>query len=89
MLIVDTESSLHQATEILDILGIPVKDSDGNYRGINEILTDLSCVWSQIGDESKINIFAKLLTEFPSYVEKSSTDIGNSFKSVFQKLNKN
>lgn len=60
MLVVDTEKSLELATEMLDKLGVPVKDSDGNYLGIDAVLTDLVCVWRELDDNSKIDVFTCL-----------------------------
>lgn len=41
-------------TKLLNKLGIQLKDEDGNYRSIYDILNDLSDMWDKLNDkESK------------------------------------
>lgn len=86
MLTVDTEKSIDVATDILERLGVPVKDQEGNYRGIDVVLTDLACEWEKVSDNDKINIFTKILKSFPAYTVKSAVEIGKPLKSVLEKL---
>lgn len=83
---VDTDKSLELVIDILDNLGISAQDDEGNYRGINEVIIDLACAWDKVDDNNKINIFTTILKLFPVYTNKIGTDIGNAFKSVFEKL---
>jgi len=86
MLTVDVDKSLEFATDLLEDLGIPVIDEDGNYRGIDVIIIDLACAWSKVDDESKINIFIAILKYFPAYINKTGKEIGSTFRSVLEKL---
>lgn len=86
MLTIDADKSLEFATDLLDDLGIPVMDEDGNYRGIDAVLINLACAWSKVDDNNKINIFIAILKYFPVYINKTSTEIGNTLKSVLGKL---
>lgn len=86
MLVIDTEKSIDVATNILERLGVSVKDQYGNYRGIDAVLADLACEWDKTSDNDKINIFTKILKSFPAYIEKSAVEIGNIFRNVLERL---
>jgi hypothetical protein len=87
LLVIDSDKSLDVISNIMSSYGIQVKDANGNYRELNDVISEISDMWDKINQDKKEILSIQIVSSYPVYVATSAKKIGTSIKSVLEKLN--